>query len=121
MEIIGLGYLGFETANLEAWRDYGTQVLGIVIMSAAAWLFSWYKYSADKGASRPKNTIGNADFEALHGFVSQVREAGCEVAIVHARTVAEAEAAVAALRNAYTVGPDAPDSPPVILERLRAT
>src|SRR6201991_3339130 len=36
-------------------------VSGIVIMSAAAWLFSWYKYSADKGASRPKNTIGNAD------------------------------------------------------------
>jgi len=27
----------------------------------------------------------DADFEALHGFVSQVREAGCEVAIVHAR------------------------------------
>src|SRR5579883_563613 len=26
-----------------------------------------------------------SDFEALHGFVSQVREAGCEVAIVHAR------------------------------------
>ncbi|MGH8317709.1 MAG: tRNA dihydrouridine(20/20a) synthase DusA [Steroidobacteraceae bacterium] len=26
-----------------------------------------------------------ADFEALHEFVSQVREAGCEVAIVHAR------------------------------------
>ncbi len=26
-----------------------------------------------------------ADFEALHGFVSQVREAGCEAAIVHAR------------------------------------
>jgi len=27
----------------------------------------------------------DADFEALHGFVSQVRDAGCEVAIVHAR------------------------------------
>jgi tRNA-dihydrouridine synthase A len=26
-----------------------------------------------------------SDFEALHGFVSQVRDAGCEVAIVHAR------------------------------------
>src|ERR1700754_3364896 len=36
-------------------------ICGILIMSAAAWLFSWYKYSADKGASRPKNTIGNAD------------------------------------------------------------
>jgi tRNA-dihydrouridine synthase A len=27
----------------------------------------------------------DADFDALHGFVSQVRDAGCEVAIVHAR------------------------------------
>jgi tRNA-dihydrouridine synthase A len=27
----------------------------------------------------------DADFAALHGFVSQVRDAGCEVAIVHAR------------------------------------
>ena len=26
-----------------------------------------------------------SDFEALHGFVSEVRDAGCEVAIVHAR------------------------------------
>lgn len=26
-----------------------------------------------------------ADFEALHGFLTQVRDAGCEVAIVHAR------------------------------------
>jgi hypothetical protein len=35
-------------------------VVGIVIMSAAAWLFSWYKHSADKSA-RKKATIGNAD------------------------------------------------------------
>jgi hypothetical protein len=33
---------------------------GIVIMSAAAWLFSWYKHSADKSA-RARSTIGNAD------------------------------------------------------------
>lgn len=26
-----------------------------------------------------------SDFEALHGFVSQVRDAGCDVAVVHAR------------------------------------
>ena len=31
------------------------------------------------------STFEQADFEALHGFVSQVRDAGCEVAIVHAR------------------------------------
>ncbi|WP_242153572.1 VOC family protein [Sphingomonas sp. BAUL-RG-20F-R05-02] len=28
MDIIGVGYLGFETAKLEEWRDYGTGVLG---------------------------------------------------------------------------------------------
>jgi hypothetical protein len=33
---------------------------GIVIMCAAAWLFSWYKHSADKSA-RARSTIGNAD------------------------------------------------------------
>jgi hypothetical protein len=33
---------------------------GIVIMCAAAWLFSWYKHSADKSA-RSRSTIGNAD------------------------------------------------------------
>jgi hypothetical protein len=36
-------------------------VTGILIMSGAASLFSWYKYSADKSASRTKGTIGNAD------------------------------------------------------------
>jgi hypothetical protein len=36
-------------------------VSGILIMSAAAWLFSWYKHVADKSASRKKGTGGNAD------------------------------------------------------------
>ena len=36
-------------------------ISGILIMSAAAWLFSWYKHSADKSASRIKSTGGNAD------------------------------------------------------------
>src|SRR6201986_4540340 len=35
-------------------------IAGIVIMCAAAWLFSWYKHSADKSA-RTRSTIGNAD------------------------------------------------------------
>ena len=33
---------------------------GILIMSGAAWLISWYKHSADKNA-RTKGAIGNAD------------------------------------------------------------
>jgi thymidine phosphorylase len=41
------------------------------------------------------------------------------LALVHARTEADAEAAVTALRAAYTVGDDPPDAtPPAILERL---
>ena len=36
-------------------------ISGILIMSGAAWLFSWYKHSADKSASRTKGTGGNAD------------------------------------------------------------
>jgi hypothetical protein len=36
-------------------------ICGILIMSAAAWMFSWYKHSADKSASRTKSTSGNAD------------------------------------------------------------
>jgi hypothetical protein len=34
-------------------------VAGIVIMSAMAWVISWYKHSADKGAK--KGAGGNAD------------------------------------------------------------
>jgi tRNA-dihydrouridine synthase A len=40
------------------------------------------------GKSAAKDAVANfteADFEALHGFVHAVQEAGCEVAIVHAR------------------------------------
>jgi len=36
-------------------------ISGILIMSAVAWVISWYKHSADKGASRTKSTGGNAD------------------------------------------------------------
>jgi hypothetical protein len=36
-------------------------ISGILIMSAAAWLFSWYKHSADKNASRTRGAGGNAD------------------------------------------------------------
>jgi hypothetical protein len=36
-------------------------ISGILIMSAAAWLFSWYKHSADKNAPRTKGAGGNAD------------------------------------------------------------
>jgi hypothetical protein len=44
-----------------AWLHLVISLSGIVIMSAAAWLFSWYKHSADKSASRKKGAVGNAD------------------------------------------------------------
>jgi hypothetical protein len=36
-------------------------ISGILIMCGAAWLFSWYKYAADKSGSRARSTGGNAD------------------------------------------------------------
>ncbi len=36
-------------------------VSGILIMWGMAWLISWYKHSADKGASKTKSAAGNAD------------------------------------------------------------
>jgi hypothetical protein len=47
-------------AALHAVLHAMVAVSGVVIMSGAAWLFSWYKHSADKSA-RSKGTIGNAD------------------------------------------------------------
>ena len=31
MDIIGIGYLGFETPSLDAWREYGPQVMGFAV------------------------------------------------------------------------------------------
>ena len=36
-------------------------ISGILIMWGMAWLISWYKHSADKGASKTKSAAGNAD------------------------------------------------------------
>ena len=48
-------------------------ISGILIMCGAAWLFSWYKHSADKSGSRKKSTLGNAD---LAGGSYEVRFEG---------------------------------------------
>ncbi len=44
-----------------AGMHFLVSVTGIVIMCAMAWVISWYKYSADKGAARYKSAGGNAD------------------------------------------------------------
>ena len=31
MDIIGIGYLGFETTKIDEWREYGPQVMGFQI------------------------------------------------------------------------------------------
>lgn len=36
MDIIGIGYLGFESPNLDAWRGYAPQVLGLGLGNAPA-------------------------------------------------------------------------------------
>jgi hypothetical protein len=68
LEIFCLGvFLAFAGHFVLAELSGGTglhfviSISGILIMSAAAWLFSWYKHSADKSGSKAKATSGNAD------------------------------------------------------------
>ena len=51
----------------------------------------------------------------------RVGPADAPLAVVHARTEADADGAIAALRAAFTVGDEAPADPPAILERLSAS
>jgi len=44
-----------------AWMHFAISLAGIVTMSAAAWLFSWYKRVADKSGSRSKVVDEDAD------------------------------------------------------------
>jgi hypothetical protein len=44
-----------------AWMHFLISVAGIVIMSAAAWLFSWYKAEVGKSGKRAKGAEGDAD------------------------------------------------------------
>jgi hypothetical protein len=44
-----------------AWMHFAVSVTGIVVMSAAAWLFSWYKTEMGKGGKRAKGVEGDAD------------------------------------------------------------
>lgn len=44
-----------------AWMHFVISVCGIILMSAAAWLFSWYKGVVSKGGTRAKSTDADAD------------------------------------------------------------
>ena len=54
------GYFILAEVAGGAGLHFVISVAGIIIMSCAAWVFSWYKHVADKSASR-KSTSGNAD------------------------------------------------------------
>ena len=43
------------------WIHFVVSLSGIVVMSAAAWLFSWYKRVAAKGGMDPKRNETRAD------------------------------------------------------------
>ena len=44
-----------------AGMHFVISVSGIIVMSAAAWLFSWYKGVVDKGGTRAKSAGADAD------------------------------------------------------------
>lgn len=66
------------------------------------------------GGDRVNPSVGLSDLAAVGEDVSQ----GVPLALVHAATVAEAEAAVARVRAAYAIGDAAPDEPALILGRI---
>jgi thymidine phosphorylase len=69
------------------------------------------------GRSRPGEAIDHTvGFTGLAGVGETVDGAG-PLGIVHARDEAAAERAAAALRRAYRIG-EAPEQPPVVLERI---
>jgi hypothetical protein len=55
------GHFALAEVNGGAALHFFISISGILVMSAMAWVISWYKHSADKSASRTKGTGGNAD------------------------------------------------------------
>jgi hypothetical protein len=55
------GHFVLAEVNGGAALHFFISISGIVVMSAMAWVISWYKHSADKSAARTKGTGGNAD------------------------------------------------------------
>jgi thymidine phosphorylase len=72
------------------------------------------------GRTRPEDAIDHAvGFTDLAGLGESV-DAERPIAVVHARTEAQADAAAEALRQAYAVSDSAPAGTPLILERIGA-
>jgi thymidine phosphorylase len=72
------------------------------------------------GRTRPQDKVDPAvGFTALAGLGDEVGP-DAPLGMVHARTEAAADAAAAALRNAYVVGEAPDDLPPAVLARFGA-
>jgi 2,3-dihydroxybiphenyl 1,2-dioxygenase len=90
MDIIGIGYLGFESAQLEEWRSYGPEVMGFQITKSEADPLSLY-FKLDDRRHRFAFHPGKIDRLAYIGWeargrlefiaaVEKFRAAGVEVA-----------------------------------------
>ncbi len=56
------GHFILSEVSSSAWMHFIISITGIVIMSASAWLLSWYKAEVNKGSKRVKSLEGEADF-----------------------------------------------------------
>jgi len=55
------GHFVLAEVSGSAFMHALVSLTGILFMWGVAWVISWYKHSADKGASKAKSTGGNAD------------------------------------------------------------
>jgi 2,3-dihydroxybiphenyl 1,2-dioxygenase len=92
VDIIGIGYLGFETANLDAWRDYGPQVMGFQVAPSPEGDSDSLYFKMDDRRHRLAFHPGKIDriayigWEAkgkleFHAAVERFREHGVEVTV----------------------------------------
>jgi len=90
MDIIGIGYLGFETTKVDEWREYGPQVMGFQIGQSPAsdpdslyfrtddrrHRFAFHPGKIDRLAYIGWEAKGKIEFEAA---IARFREHGVEV------------------------------------------
>jgi 2,3-dihydroxybiphenyl 1,2-dioxygenase len=75
MDIIGIGYLGFETPDLDAWREYGPQVMGFGIAPSPATDKESLYFKIDDRRHRFAFHAGKVDRLAYIGWEAMGRQA----------------------------------------------
>lgn len=92
MDLIGIGYLGFESAKLDEWREYGPQVMGFQLVKGPEadpdsvyfkiddrrHRFAFHPGKVDRLAYIGWEARGKLEFRAA---VARLREHGVEVAV----------------------------------------